>query len=357
AGNVRYRHDAAGRVIQRTRTRLSRKPETWHYQWDADNRLTAVTTPDGTTWHYHYDPMGRRITKRHVDATGQELAATSYAWDGNALAEQAEHGPGPGRSRVTTWDYRPGTFTPLTQATRTSLRDAPQQVIDEEFHSIITDLTGTPSELVAPDGTLAGHQQRTLWGATTWHPDGASTPLRFPGQYHDPETGLHYNNQRYYDPHAGAYLTPDPLGLAASPSPHAYVPNPHTQTDPLGLMSCETGNPGDSGVTPIYRVSPAERGTSELDHGLDPANFPRTSDGDLDGAARFGNEARVKDFAARHSATHGVGFRVDVPTSWLSRPEIDTLIGMTEDQLEYVIPRELFGEFNQFPRSPWSSGR
>ncbi|MBO0804561.1 MAG: RHS repeat-associated core domain-containing protein, partial [Nocardiopsaceae bacterium] len=152
-----------------------------------------------------------------------------------ALAEQAEHGPGPGRSRVTTWDYRPGTFTPLTQATRTTLRDAPQQVIDEQFHAIITDLTGTPSELVAPDGTLAGHQQRTLWGTTTWGADGASTPLRFPGQYHDPETGLHYNNQRYYDPHAGAYLTPDPLGLAASPNPHAYVPNPCAHIDPLGL--------------------------------------------------------------------------------------------------------------------------
>lgn len=25
-------------------------------------------------------------------------------------------------------------------------------------------------------------------GATLWHPDGASTPLRFPGQYADPES-------------------------------------------------------------------------------------------------------------------------------------------------------------------------
>jgi RHS repeat-associated protein len=28
----------------------------------------------------------------------------------------------------------------------------------------------------------------------------AATSLRFPGQYHDPETGLHYNQQRYYYP-------------------------------------------------------------------------------------------------------------------------------------------------------------
>ena len=97
---------------------------------------------------------------------------------------------------------------------------------------------GTPAELVAADGTVAGYQQHTLWGGTLWRPGGATTPLRFPGQYHDPETGLHYNQQRYYDPVTGSYLTPDPLGLAPAPNPHAYVPNPLVQTDPLGLMSC-----------------------------------------------------------------------------------------------------------------------
>jgi RHS repeat-associated protein len=95
-----------------------------------------------------------------------------------------------------------------------------------------------PAELIAADGTIAGYQQHTLWGGTLWRPGGAATPLRFPGQYHDPETGLHYNQQRYYDPVTGSYLTPDPLGLAPATNPHAYVPNPLIQTDPLGLMSC-----------------------------------------------------------------------------------------------------------------------
>lgn len=35
-----------------------------------------------------------------------------------------------------------------------------------------------------------------------------------------------------------SYLSSDPLGLAPAPNPHAYVPNPLVQTDPLGLMSC-----------------------------------------------------------------------------------------------------------------------
>ena len=109
----------------------------------------------------------------------------------------------------------------------------------------MTDLIGAPSELVTEQGELAGYQQHTLWGSTIWKPGGASTPLRFPGQYADPETCLHYNYQRYYDPAIGRYLTADPLGLAPAPNPYGYVPNPHTWADPLGLMAspcrCQDG--------------------------------------------------------------------------------------------------------------------
>ena len=34
--------------------------------------------------------------------------------------------------------------------------------------------------------------------------------FRFPGQYYDQETGLHYDYFSYYDPRMGRYLTPDP---------------------------------------------------------------------------------------------------------------------------------------------------
>jgi RHS repeat-associated protein len=161
----------------------------------------------------------------------------------------------PAGGRVITWDYRPGTFTPLAQAEHTTWRQAPQDQVDSRFYAIVTDLIGSPSELVAPDGSLAGYQQHTLWGATLWHPGGAATPLRFPGQYHDDETGLHYNNHRYYDPAAGRYLTPDPLGLAPAPNPHTYVPNPLVLADPLGLNPGDTG--GGDGWTTVYRFHTA----------------------------------------------------------------------------------------------------
>ncbi|MEW6079692.1 MAG: RHS repeat-associated core domain-containing protein, partial [Thermodesulfobacteriota bacterium] len=37
--------------------------------------------------------------------------------------------------------------------------------------------------------------------------------FRFPGQYYDAETGLHYNGFRYYEPEIGRYLRKDPIGF------------------------------------------------------------------------------------------------------------------------------------------------
>jgi RHS repeat-associated protein len=47
--------------------------------------------------------------------------------------------------------------------------------------------------------------------------DGVSIPIssyyiRFPVQYYDAETGLHYNRFRYYDPSIGRYISADPIG-------------------------------------------------------------------------------------------------------------------------------------------------
>ncbi|MGW8768677.1 RHS repeat-associated core domain-containing protein [Streptomyces sp. NPDC055815] len=105
--------------------------------------------------------------------------------------------------------------------------------------AIIADLTGSPSDLLTPDGVTAWQARTTAWGVTQWNRDAAAyTPLRQPGQYFDPETGLHYNVNRYYDPHQGRYLTPDPLGLAPAINHYTYVPNPFTLSDPLGLAGC-----------------------------------------------------------------------------------------------------------------------
>ncbi|GAA4912446.1 RHS repeat protein [Streptomyces coeruleoprunus] len=228
AGRTRYEHDAQGRVVLRQRQRLSRKPDTWRYEWDAEDRLTSVTTPDGTTWRYVYDPLGRRIAKK------SPTEETTFTWDGTTLCEQTTESADLPHPVVLTWDHKG--LQPLTQTERILDRDAPQEAIDERFFTIVTDLVGTPSELIDESGTLAWHTRSTLWGTTTWaSASTAYTPLRFPGQYFDPETGLHYNFFRYYDAESARYFSPDPLGLAPSPNPVTYVRNPSVCTDRLGL--------------------------------------------------------------------------------------------------------------------------
>ncbi|MFC7308465.1 DNA/RNA non-specific endonuclease [Streptomyces monticola] len=245
AGNIRYEYDAAGRVTLRQKTRLSRKPDTWRYFWDAEDRLTSVVTPDGTRWRYVYDPMGRRIAKQQLGADEETvLQETRFTWDGNTLAEQTAYIQGSPETLTLTWDH--DGQTPISQTESKALASAPQEIIDQRFFAIVTDLVGTPTELVDEHGHIAWQARSTLWGTTGWAPSAdAYTPLRFPGQYFDPETRLHYNYFRHYDPEAARYLTLDPLGLAPAPNPAAYVPNPLAWTDPLGLSPCRKTEPDD----------------------------------------------------------------------------------------------------------------
>jgi RHS repeat-associated protein len=61
--------------------------------------------------------------------------------------------------------------------------------------------------------------------------------FRFPGQYYDEETGLHYNYYRYYDPSTGRYLTPDPIGLFSGVNVFLYARNnPINHSDSDGLL-------------------------------------------------------------------------------------------------------------------------
>jgi RHS repeat-associated protein len=239
AGTIRYEYDPQGRVTLKQQKRLSGKPRTWHYTWNADDRLTDVTTPDGHHWRYRYDSFGRRVAKQHLSDDGRVMEQTIFAWDGTVLAEQAHSTDRHNATQVTTWDWEQDSFRPLTQSMR-RVRDADQEWYDVQFHAIVTDLVGTPAELIDPAGDVRWRTSTTLWGAAAQSDeDEPVCPLRFPGQYYDPESGLNYNLHRHYDPITGQYATSDPLGLAPAPNPRAYVHNPLNWLDPLGLAPCD----------------------------------------------------------------------------------------------------------------------
>jgi len=60
--------------------------------------------------------------------------------------------------------------------------------------------------------------------------------LRFPGQYFDVESGLHYNYFRDYDPTTGRYIQGDPIGLLGGLNVFVYAEgNPIRYSDVFGL--------------------------------------------------------------------------------------------------------------------------
>ena len=182
AGNVRYEHDELGRITLRQKTRLSRRPDTWRYEWDAEDRLTSVTTPDGTRWRYTYDSLGRRTAKSRLAADGETVVEkVTFTWDGTTLCEQTTASPDLPNPVTLTWDHQG--LRPIAQTERITTAGAPQDEIDSRFFAIVTDLVGTPTELIDEQGDIAWHTRSTLWGTTVWAADSTIyTPLRFPGQ-------------------------------------------------------------------------------------------------------------------------------------------------------------------------------
>ncbi|MFP3988913.1 DUF6531 domain-containing protein [Streptomyces sp. E11-3] len=345
AGNIRYEHDGLGRITLRQKTRLSRKPDTWRYEWDAEDRMRSVTTPDGTVWRYAYDALGRRISKQRLANDGTTvLEQVTFTWDGTTLCEETTESESLPNPVALTWDHRG--LRPLAQTERILAADAPREAIDERFFAIVTDLIGTPEELIHESGDLAWRKHSTLWGKTSWVVKSSSyTPLRFPGQYFDPETELHYNYFRHYDPDSARYTICDPLGLTGGENPAAYVYNPQKRSDHLGLA------PDVCPDEPVKLYRAPHKGNRSLEaNGLDPSLHPDTEGGA--GTAYLGDSERV----AQKYADQGVyedgyheyvmkpGFRDEFPEH--ADPPYKRTHDNKEGEFQWLIPRDDISRFN-----------
>ncbi|OZM73732.1 type IV secretion protein Rhs [Amycolatopsis antarctica] len=317
AGNLRYRYDRQGRIVLRQKKRLSAKPDNWHYTWDADDRLVGVTTPDGARWRYLYDPIGRRVAKlRLATESGQPAERIDFAWDGMVPAEQV-HSSG----RATCWNWEPGTFRAVTQVERKRGGSAEQEWVDQEFYSIVTDLVGTPTDLVDAEGEPVWRRRATVWGKDLGTSAArADTPLRFPGQIFDPESGLHYNHFRYYDPETGRYTSHDPLGLAPSPNPQAYVPNPLMEIDPAGLAPCRD-------FYSVQSRADADRlihnGGEPWPSGVDANGRPRSEFGE--GLYAWGDREGAQRYLDRVSSRDGAPGDLEIVQHRISGEDFDRL--------------------------------
>jgi RHS repeat-associated protein len=107
---------------------------------------------------------------------------------------------------------------------------------------IHSDHLGTPRAITDSSNTEVWRWDSDPFGmaAANGDPDGDGVNfvynLRFPGQYYDSETSLHYNYYRDYDPSTGRYVESDPIGLGGGLNTFAYVSNsPLMKVDFFGL--------------------------------------------------------------------------------------------------------------------------
>lgn len=222
--HLAHRYDAEGRLIETVDHTDPAAPLAWHYQWDALDRLRVLRRPDGQVWRYTYDPLGRRTSKSCVE--GAPPRYTGFVWDRERMVHELSGG-----DLASTWLYEPGRLSPIAT------------VQDGRTYCIVTDAIGTPRELLDAQGHVVLRLQRTAWGELVSPQPagevGVRCPVAFQGQWHDEESGFHYNKFRYYDPAGGRFISQDPVRLLGGLNLYAYCRNPINWVDPLGL-SCQS---------------------------------------------------------------------------------------------------------------------
>ncbi len=212
--------------------------------FDLDTHTVKVTFQDGETRHFtiaddqwvetHPRPHRTRIDYRFDDGH-TTLEGTLRLSKHKTIATVKLQQGQPYRAT-----YKAMTGQPQTQAT------APNGL-----YYLHTNHLNTPHVITDENRQIVWKADYTPFGMTTITTNNLDNPLRFPGQYFDAETGLHYNYFRDYNPSTGRYIESDPIGLKGGLNTYVYVEaDPLTRIDPDGLF----GLPGAvfGGTTALF---------------------------------------------------------------------------------------------------------
>lgn len=240
AGHHDYDHDEFGRMRTRTH-RLTGVVQ--HFEYDGESRVTSVSFTGHHRYRrvsHDYDALGRRtaktVTFRHPLEPERR---TEFHWQGMRLSGEQTRG-----RALTLHFYHGESHTPLARFDCSDDGGGELSFVHAESNGMPLRLSDARGETVwqAQRWGLHGKIKREESRLSPWVSD---QNLRFAGQYHDEETGLHYNTLRYYDPESGRFTQPDPIGLKGGLNLYAYAPNPLSWIDPLGLAKCHfSGNRG-----------------------------------------------------------------------------------------------------------------
>jgi RHS repeat-associated protein len=200
------------------------------YTYDALGRLTSVQTPTLQA-QYIYDPLHRRLAKtvyvKSHDGSWALQTEAHYLYDGqNEIGEISPQ----------------GTLRQLRILGRSPRSEADSAIaLELEGHLYIPfhDLFGNVACIMTPDGKLVEETFFSAFGEEiTTSTLSTLNPWRFASKRLDPETGFILFGRRYYDPHRGRWITPDPAGFTDSLNLYVFVlNNPFSHIDLYGYMA------------------------------------------------------------------------------------------------------------------------
>jgi RHS repeat-associated protein len=259
-----FGYDALGRVTSYSGATAQT------YAYDANGNRTGFTAPS-VALTYNYAAASNRLT----GISGSETDSFTYDANGNMLTHNS-----PAADYTYTYNARnrraqtllggnatTDVINGLGQRTVQTVVSSELFVYDEAGHltgsyngsgGVIAEtvwlddlpvavLEPAGAFYIAPDYLGAPHQITDAGVNAVWlwdhDPFGNGTPsgtfsdnFRFPGQFYDQNTKLHYNYFRDYDPNTGRYIESDPIGLRSGINTYAYAgDNPINFIDPLGL--------------------------------------------------------------------------------------------------------------------------
>ncbi len=114
----------------------------------------------------------------------------------------------------------------------------------QALYYVHNDHLGTPQVVTDANRNVRWRAQYAPFGEAEIVVNDIEMPIRFPGQYFDEESGLHYNYFRDYDPSLGRYVQTDPIGLAGGMNTFGYgYQNPARYVDIFGLEVTLTCRP------------------------------------------------------------------------------------------------------------------
>jgi RHS repeat-associated protein len=285
--------------------------------WDYMDRL-QLTAPEASgggtperTW-YIYDAGGHRVRKTTETVGGREPRLRSerlyigaleiyrrYSGDGTTVALE--------RQTVNVTDDT--TRVALAETRVIGREAAPAQLIRYQLGNLQNSVALELDERAR----IISYEEYYPYGGTSYQAvrsrEQAPKRYRFAGKERDIESGLYYNDARYYIPWLGRWASTDPGGLGDSDNLYEYVRgNPVRTSDPSGRQGeDENAGAGESGGDSGTAKYPAC--ADELDAGagdcpsVPGARYPDTVDAVGDPAFTVTEEQRVAE--GRTHATAG----------------------------------------------------